>query len=445
MKIAIVGAGMTGLTAARELTRRGHEVTVYERKDEPGGSVKSVQENGWMMEYGPNTIQVRSRQVLDLLESLDLDMEICRADEAAAKRYIVHDGVLKPLPGSVGDFIKSDLFPTSAKWGLFGDLIAKKGTDPSETLSSFVRRRLGQPWLDYAINPFVAGIYAGDPVQLSVRYAFPRLYELEQQYGSLILGSLLSRRKRKKAGRIPPQMLSFQKGLQTLPRALAAGAGSLEYGATVERVQQKEGRWILTVNGSLSEPYDRVLLTIPLYHQSEQLVNGGGQLLQAADQLIYPPLSVILTGYRTEQVNHPLDGFGFLVPEVEKRTILGTLFSSSLFPGRAPEGHVLLTTFVGGARSPGRAGKESGVLREEVSKELSDLLGIIGEPAFFDHVYWPKSIPNYTTAYPEVLKAIEQVESQNTGVYLGGNYRGGISLPDCMESGLAWADRLTEG
>lgn len=438
MRVGVVGAGITGLVAAWSLHRTGHEVVVYERHDRSGGSIRSDRVDGWLKEYGPNTLQVRSREVLDLLMELGLEEEIVEANPEASKRYILFEKEFQALPASIKEAWLSPLFGVETAWKIIQEPFRRAGNNPDETLSSFVRRRLGDEVLDRAIDPFVSGIYAGDPDLLSVRHAFPSLYELEKRWGSLILGSVLGKKSRKEKGRIPARLLSFRKGLGQLPERLSEPL-DIRYGQTVERVQRDGSGWRLVTGGAASEPFDRIILNVPFYHLSEQLLDGGGDLLGQASTLIYPPLSVLHTGFRREDVEHPLDGFGFLVPKREKRTLLGTLFSSTLFPDRAPEGCVLLTTFVGGVRDRERASETTERLLEHVMKEFQDLLGVRAAPVLVDHTYWPHAIPNYTTEYDRVLEAIDRVEERNPGVHLAGNVRGGISVPDCMEQGARLA------
>lgn len=441
MRVGVVGAGITGLVAAWSLHQAGHEVVLYERHHRPGGSIRSERENGWLKEFGPNTLQVRSRAVWQLLLELGLEEEIIEANPKASRRYILFEKALHALPSSVREAWRSPLFGTETARKLIQEPFRAPGEDPDESLSSFVRRRLGDEVLERAIDPFVSGIYAGDPDLLSVRHAFPALFEMEQSWRSLILGSVLGKRSRKKRGRIPARLLSFRNGLQVLPERLADPL-DIRYGKTIERVQRDGSTWRLVSGGAASEPFDRIILNVPFYHLSEQLLDGGGDLLGHVSTLIYPPLSVLHTGFRREDLEHPLDGFGFLVPKSEKRTMLGTLFNSTLFPGRAPEGHVLLTTFVGGVRDRERASEPTHQLLDDLMNEFRDLLGVRAAPVMVDHTYWPHAIPNYTTDYDRVLEAIDRVEERNPGVYLAGNVRGGISVPDCMEQGAKLAQTI---
>jgi protoporphyrinogen/coproporphyrinogen III oxidase len=441
-KIAIAGAGITGLTAAWVLQKKGCEVTVFEKKDQPGGSIKSVESDGWLAEYGPNTFQLKSQKILNFFDDLNLTGQLIEADSKASKRFVVNNGELVEVPSGALDFFRSSLFSMKGKLRLLREPFVGKSNDSMESLSSFVERRLGRDVLDNAVDPFVAGIYAGTPENLSVRLAFPKIYNLEQQYGSLITGAVRKGIHNRKNKKFKTKLISFDKGLQVLPNRISSQIKNIRFNTEVSRVEQGSNGIKLIAGGVRYDNFDHVLLNMPLYKFSDQLIEGGDTLFDSLNSAPYPPLSVILTGYERKQVQHPLDGFGFLVPLNESRKILGSLFNSSLFPNRAPAGYVMITTFVGGMRQPVLAAKDSEELKDIVQSEHSELLGITGTPKFFDHIFWPNSIPQYTTEYDRVLKSIDMVEKKNPGVYLIGNFRGGISMPDCIENGLKIEGKL---
>lgn len=443
-RIAIVGAGITGLTSAWKLQESGFEVVVFERRNHAGGSIKTVRQRGWQVEYGPNSLQIKSEKVLNFIQNLGLENELEEAGQAGSKRYILRNGQLVPVPMGIRDLIKSSLISRAGKFRILKEPFVRTGENPDETLSAFVRRRVGHEFLDYAIDPFVAGVYAGRPDQLAVKYAFPKMYEMEQRYGSLIGGALANAWQKRNGQKFKTRLVSFNKGLQQLPDQISGQLKKIRLGHDVTRLQRTSSGWEILANGTKFGEFDKVLLNIPLYRINEQLIDGGGEILDILNDAGYPPLSILVTGYKREQVEHPLDGFGFLVPEKEKRKILGTLFNTSLFPGRAPAGHELLTTFIGGGRQPDLATLASEELIDLVKRELSDLLGVTGSPVFVDHIYWPNSIPQYTPDYGNVLAAIEKLEREHSGLSLIGNFRGGISVPDCIGNGLDWADKLSD-
>lgn len=451
MKIGIIGGGITGLTAAWALTKAHHEVKVFEAGKEPGGVMQTHHEDGWLVETGPNTVMARSPKIGRLIYGLGLEDEWMFADDTANKRYIVRNAKTVPLPMGVGSFLSTDLFSLKAKLRLLREpFISAWDNREEENLAHFVRRRLGDEFLDYAINPFVAGVYAGSPDSLSVKHAFPKLYELEQRYGSLIKGQIFGARERKKreeTEKTKARLFTFKNGLQALPQRMAEQLGaSVEYGAEVKRISGNEGSWKIDTGDKSFSDFDAVICTVPLHQlDSIRFETRGTEQLDVLGDLYYPPVSVVATGFKRDQVEHPLDGFGMLIPEAEGRSMLGTLFTSSLFPGRAPEGHVLLTTFVGGSRQPEMAKRSTEDLYPFIENDLQDLLGVQGKPVFLHHRQWPHAIPQYQVGYGKYLRAMKQFEEANPGFRFAGNFRGGISVSDCLTNALELVDEFEGG
>ena len=317
-------------------------------------------------------------------------------------------------------------------------------------MAAFVVRRLGQEFLDYAINPFVSGVYAGDPWKLSVREAFGKVYDLEQRYGSLIRGQILGARERTKRGTVSKQnapKLSFRNGLSTLTDALSDKVeSSLRYGQTLLAVEQTGAGWRLTFNNgtkTVVSEHSTVLLTLPAYRLGSvglrSQFGGGFGFLEGID---YAPVSSVVFGFRRDQVQHPLDGFGFLVPEVEHFNILGAIFSSSLFPNRAPDGHVCISCYMGGLRAPELPFHTR---EDQLARALADLdksLGIEGKPVFTHHAVYPHAIPQYEIGYSGIRHQIEKIEQNCPGLHLGGNYYKGVSLSNSILNGLTLGEQL---
>lgn len=438
-KVAIIGAGITGLGAAWRLKQAGHAVTVFEGSSRVGGSISTHRESGYLVEEGPNTIQLTSRENEKWLEDIGLGSAMQDADERAGKRFLIRDRRVIAVPGSASGFLHTPLFSWKAKLRLLREPFASKA-DPEadESLADFVVRRLGREMLDYAIDPFVGGVYAGDPSQLSVRYGFPKLYRLEQNHRSLILGSIALRRERKRAGTLyKTRLVSFADGLQALPETLAESlSGSVRLEQIVSGIEYID-RWkVRTEAGDLpdSETFDAVVLALPAPALSKLLINGepGFTFLSEIES---PPVASLSLGFRRDQIEHPLDGFGALVPSREPYRILGTLFSSSLFSGRAPEDHVLLTTFIGGTRAPDLALQPINGLREIVLTDLRQLLRITGSPCFEHLRTWDQAIPQYKIGHGRFIDHLRSCEGRFPGLRIGGNARDGISLSYCIEGG----------
>ncbi|AOS45871.1 Protoporphyrinogen oxidase [Lacunisphaera limnophila] len=449
--VAIVGAGITGLTAALRLHEQGHRVTVFERGPQPGGSIRSTSEEGWLYEAGPNSLQY-GPEVKQLVTTLGLEAELTPAAPQAKRRFLVRDGRFVAVPSSPPALIKSKLFGARTKFSLLGELFTRPRIRTADlSLAELVRSHFTQELVDYAVNPLIAGIYAGDPEKLSVRHAFPALWAAERSHGSLIRGMMAGAKARKATGQsgVPP-IVSFRRGLQTLTDALAARlpAGSVLTGATVETLLPGQPhRLVWQQNGqSQSGEFDTVVLAAPATALSQLTVGSLGERpLATLENIPHPPVSSLFLGYRRDQIAHPLDGFGGLVPAVERRNVLGILFSSTLFPGRAPEGHVALTIFVGGMRQPDHARLAPEALLRLIDRDLQDLVGAKGAPVFMRHTHWPRAIPQYIPGFERWLDQMTALEARHPGLFIGGNARDGISVPDCIKSGTRLAERVSQG
>jgi oxygen-dependent protoporphyrinogen oxidase len=448
--VAIVGAGITGLTAACQLLTQGCRVTVFERETVPGGAIRSTAGDGWLSEAGPNSLQY-GPEVRQLVADLGLESEIVPVAPGAKRRFVVRGGRFMPVPDSPLAFVGSPLFGLRTKFSLLTEFLTRPRVRTTDlSLADLVRSHFTQELVDYAVNPLVAGIYAGDPEKLSVRYGFPSLWTAERSHGSLIRGLLAAAKARKAAGEpgLSP-IISFRRGLQTLTDALAARlpAGSLLTGATVETLLPgKPNRLVWQRDGQTgSGEFDAVVLAAPAGALAQLTVGALGERpLASLDNIPHPPVSSLFLGYRREQVAHALDGFGGLVPAVERREVLGILFSSTLFPGRAPEGHVALTVFAGGLRQPDNARLGLDQLLGRIDRDLRDLVGAEGPPVFVRHTHWPRAIPQYVPGFERWLEQMAALEDRHPGLFIGGNARDGISLPDCIKSGRKLAARVLQ-
>jgi len=442
--VAVVGGGITGLVAAHRLQRAGYDVTLFEASHRTGGVIQSVREDGFLAECGPNTIMETSPVIGEVIEELGIADRRRDSDPAANKKYVIRGGRTIPVPESPPAFFTSPLFSVRAKLALLREPFVPRGTDPDESLASFVRRRLGQEFLDYAINPFVAGVYAGDPERLSVREAFPKVWALEESYGSLIRGQIQGARDRKRRGtaskRNAPK-LSFDEGIETLPRALAASLGDrIRLQAPVERIEKRQGGWEV---GPAKDVFGAVVFALPAFALAGLSIAGCGTIdLSALGEIRYPPVASVVLGFRRDQVDHPLDGFGALVPEVEGKKILGTIFSTTLFPDRAPDHHVLLTTYIGGTRAPELAEQGHERLCEIARLDLHDLFGVSGAPLFSHSFSYPRAIPQYEVGYGRFREVMSGAESAAPGVFFVGHCRDGIALGDSIASGAGAAERV---
>ena len=440
--VAVIGAGIAGLAAAHRLLTAGVDVTVYEGADRVGGVVHTVHDSGFLVEDGPNTITAPAPLLRQLLSDLHLLDRMIPAAAVARRRYVIRHGRPVSLPSGPLDLLTTALLSPRGRLRLLAEPFAAAPPASDESVADFARRRLGSEAAAYLVDPFVAGIFAARADQLSVRYALPRIAAMEREHGSLFRGALAAAKKRTSGSPRRPTIWSLPEGLGELPAALAAPlSGRIEFGAPVLAAARSGDAWELRVDGReaparhaaiiWAAPAHRLVAALPIDHRSAEALTG----------LFYAPVAVVALGFRRADVGHPLDGFGMLAPSAEGRRILGTLFSSSLFPGRAPDGMVLLTTFVGGARSPELAADPPEVQLPRVLGELRALLSIRGEPVYHRLVQWPAAIPQYRPGHAAVNAAIDEFE-RLPGVALAGSYRAGVSVGDTIASGLAAAERI---
>ncbi len=441
-KIVVIGAGISGLTAAYLLSQRGLDVRIIEKKSEVGGSIESVNENGFLFDRGPNSALETTPLISKLVKELKVEDELLYANKAANKRYILKNNQLHALPMSPPAFFKSKLFSGKAKLRLLAEpFIGKSNDGYYQSLADFVKRRLGQEFLDYAINPFVAGVYAGRPEELSVKSAFPKLYALEENYGGLIVGTIRSIRERKKRTEKSKQsakMLSFKSGMIALPKAIEKYFGDkIILSSEVISIDKSDEGYIVSYkHNGIDEAIicNAVLSTVPAYVASELFSKFNKDFKVHSEAIYYPPVMVYFLAYNKKDIRQPLDGFGFLIPENEKKSFLGALWSSVIFPFRSDDNHATFTLFIGGSRNPDFIRENKNDVMLKVKKEFEEIMGIKGEPVYSAYRVWDKAIPQYNIGYIEHERFFDQFEKQNPGIFISGNFRGGISVGDCIKN-----------
>lgn len=443
LPVAVIGGGITGLTAAWHLKKQGRNVVVFEAAPVSGGAIRSHRDEGWLHEAGPNSLLERSKAVASFIDAVGLGARRIYASDAAKNRYVVRGGQLMALPTSPVGFLKTRLFSTRAKIRLLSEPFrTRSSSNCEESVATFVQRRLGREFLDYAINPFVGGVYAGDPRQLSVRHAFPKLHALEQKHGSLFRGAF---KERNTSGGPKGRIFSFPNGLAELPAAIVRSLGdAVWFSNRVTQVRRTDAHWEIVSESrgtKWANRFSSVICAMPgdaLAGLPFEEVPGADRL-SVLREINHPPVVSVFMGFRRKDVMHPLEGFGLLVPEVEQRNILGTLFSSTLFPGRAPDEMVGLTSFVGGVRSPELTSLDDLDLARLVGNELRELLRANGPIQYLDVRRWPRAIPQYALGYDRYKEIFSAIEAAAPGLLIGGNARDGISISSCIESGIRLA------
>jgi oxygen-dependent protoporphyrinogen oxidase len=442
----VVGAGISGLVCAYALRKAGVDAQVIESNATPGGVIRSERRDGYLLEFGPQSFNAMSALV-NLCRELHIDDQLLPAP-ANAPRYVLVKGGLRPVPLSPPAFIASSLFSPLTKLRVLRDILGRSTPPRSdESVAAFTRRKFSRELLDKLVGPFVSGIYAGDPEKLSLRSAFPQLYEAEKSAGSVIRGLLFSARKRS-ASAEKPALQTFREGNLTLIQALAANLGpNLSCGVTAQRIgltatSSGTPAFEITVIANGREELlttNRLIIATPAQQAATLLADVDPQFESALSAIAYAPVAVVSLDYPKSAIHHSLEGFGFLVPRSSGLRILGTVWNSSLFPNRAPDGHALLTSFVGGATDPSAVSLPESEIVSIVHGELSSVLGI-SQPPSFSHVQaWQRAIPQYNLGHIQLIDRLDQMQSKYLSIRLIGNYLGGPALGACVEQALTVA------
>jgi len=442
--VIVIGAGISGLVCAYALKKSGKDVLLLEANDSPGGMIHSIAENGFLFETGPQSFSTTA-QLNALIEDLGLANEFVAAP-AKAPRYIFVDGQLRAVPLGPGAFLASSLLNWSTKFSILREPFTKSVPPADdESIASFTLRKFKPELLELLVGPFVSGIYAGDPEKISLRAAFPTLHEAERTAGSILRGMRTIAKKRS-GPRVKPALASFRQGNQTLISTLAGKVGdSLRVGRPVSRVtKSSDGRFTIATDTEQFESQHLVLAT-PTSVAAAQLQDLAPVAASALSQIEYAPVAVVSLGYRRADVGHSLTGFGFLVPRSAGLKILGTVWNSSLFPNRAPNEHVQLTSFLGGALDPDTASLSDSALIEIAHRELSPILGLSAQPAASRVTAYKQAIPQYNLGHTQRIATIQSELAKIPGLYIIGNYLKGPAIGACVEHAQSVAESIRIG
>lgn len=436
--IGILGAGLAGLTVAWHLQRAGIPYRLLERCSQPGGYIRSVREGAYLRELGPNSLLLDS-QTRILLNDLDLNEAILPANPVGNDRFIFRRGAYRKLPSGPLSLLfgyrgERPFFGIKTLRALWRERNLKSRSPEGETLAEFFERRFSPELVAYALDPFVAGIYAGDPRRLLVGSTFPSLLDYETRYGSVLKGFFKNRGNQRR------ESVSFKNGLQTLTNALARNLTGFEPDTEVFSVAKLSGGgWRLHTNQG-TEQFEKLVITAPAFVAAEWFKESLPQFSEALMQVHYPPMTVVHTAFRRADVAHPLRGFGGLNPSVEGRFAAGHLWTSSVFDQRCPPDEVLLTSFVGGMQAPRYARLPEGELLRRLGTELREAFGIRGEPTFQRLFCWDRAIPQYDADALPAQRLALSYEAE--GLHLCANWLGGVSLSDGLEKGRRLAEKL---
>lgn len=464
-KVIIIGGGISGLSTAwllRDKAQRAGvelDISLLEKEQRIGGKIWSIKEEGYICEWGPNGFLDSKPQTLELCSSIGVDGSLHRSNDNARKRFIFSGGELHRLPENGPSFLKSRLISWPGKLRLALEptpFVAGPPQGADETLAAFGRRRLGKEALDKLIAPMVSGIFAGDPETMSLVSCFPRIAELERDYGGLVRAMIMLAKKKKKevaegkavssAAGPGGVLTSFREGIQFLTDALAASLGTVV----------RPGSPVVAVNKGQSAPYrlrcadgseheaDCVIAAAPAFTVASMLDALDPTMSSVLNQIPYSSMTVVCFGYERDRIGHPLDGFGYLIPKKEGRSILGTLWDSSMFENRAPAGKVLLRSMMGGACFPEYIRLSDDEVVSRVRQDLRAVMGIDADPSFVRVFRHEQAIPQYTVGHGKRLDALDERLREHPGLLLTGNSYRGIGLNDCVAAAQRASDEALE-
>lgn len=461
-RVVIVGGGISGLATAYYVKRGAAQggddvnVVVLEKEGDPGGKMKTFHEEGFIIEWGPNGFLTNKPDTLELVASLGMDAMLLESSDSSRKRYVFIDGSLKKLPESPGEFFASDILSLKGRARVAMEpFVSARKEEGDESLFEFAKRRLGEEAAEKLIEPMAAGVYAGNPENMSLRSCFPLVYALEREYGGLVRGMLGKMKERRKrgvrdgGGPAGPGgvLMSFDGGVMSLIEEIVSRGGfSFQRDCNVVKVRRGEGSSFFVEHicrGQDGEvEADVVVVASPAYTASTLLSDMDGELSGLVGDISYAPIATVALGFEKRQYGKVLDSFGFLVPRRESRKVLGILFDSSIFSNRAPMGHALIRGMIGGARNPELAFRPEDELLEIMKEEVGDILGMREGPSFVRVYRHEMGIPQYPVSHPSRVERIRERLREIPGLLLNNNAYEGIGLNDCVRNSRITAQEV---
>ncbi|MGI9429604.1 MAG: protoporphyrinogen oxidase [Bythopirellula sp.] len=462
-RIAIIGGGISGLTAAYRLTTllpQAH-IELFEASERLGGVLYTRSDDDYLLELGADSFIDKLPAAVELCRELGLGDQIIPTNEEPRKALVLHGGKLHPVPEGfvqmrpekLGPMLRTQLLSWRGKLRLLAERWKRSPAELAneqfdESVASFATRRLGREVFERLVQPLLAGIYTADPYQLSVAATMPTVFEAERQHGSLSRAALAAAQPGQGSGARYASFVTPRGGLATLIAALVdrLHQADVHFNAPISAVtQHADQRWSISrVDGAETQRFDGVIVALPAPVAGRLLDATDSELSAELAAIPYASSAVVALVYRRNQINDPLDGFGIVVPTVEGRQIVAASFSSVKFPGRAPSDQVLIRVFVGGALQPELLEKSDTEIKRLAQAELSDILSIVGVPLRSDLVRWKEKMPQYHVSHLQRVERIEALTGLHAGLELAGNAYRGVGIPQCVQSGDSAARRLLE-
>lgn len=464
-RIAVVGGGIAGLAAAHRVTELdpAAEVLLFEAADRLGGVIETFREGPYLVEAGADNFITDVPWAIDLCRRLGIEDQLLRTNDQFRRAAVVHRGRLQPIPEGFLIMAPSKVWPVLSTpilslWGklrLAAEYFVPRraNAEEDESLGSFARRRFGRETFERLIQPLVGGIYTADAEQLSLKATLPRFLDMEAEHGSLIRASRKKSNAEKtkadqaSSGSRYSMFVALRDGLDGLARAIAERLprGTVRLNSPVESIEPREGQqWAVSIAGENPTQFtvDGVVVATPAHVAARQVAPALKELSGLLNQILYAGAAVIALGFRRDQISHPLNGFGFVVPLVERRKILSASFSSIKYDGRAPEDHVLVRVFIGGACQGEYLELEDDALIDIATAELSELIGLQGEPVISRVCRYHRAMPQYHLGHLQLVDTIDAQVAKHPGLALAGNAYRGVGIPHCVHSGELAAERV---
>jgi len=467
-KVVVIGGGISGLATAYYILKRAQEkgeeveLTLLEASSRTGGKIWSPSQEGYICEVGPNGFLDNKPWTLELCDDLDISERLMPSSENSRKRFVYVNGRLRELPPSATGFVFSDILSWKGKMRIALEIFTQPSEQEDETVASFVQRHLGEEALKKLVGPMVSGVYAGDPYRMSLKSAFPVMSQLEKEGGGSLIRAAMGRMKKareekkeekrgfKKGSAAGPGgvLTSFPEGIEYLTNSLTQALGErVKLSSRATRIEEGDENFLVAYDsheGPGALEADAVVTATPAYTTGELLSYLDSEMASRAGEIPYTKLALVCLGYERGEVEHDLQGFGFLVPHEENKTILGCLWDSSMFDHRAPEGKALLRVMVGGARAEEKALLDDEELLSAIKSDLEDTMGITAEPEFVRIFRHRKAIPQYNLGHGKVVKALEEKMEEHRGLFITGNAYRGVGINDCVHQSQITAERVTE-
>ncbi|MFD2531686.1 protoporphyrinogen oxidase [Gracilimonas halophila] len=437
-KVLVLGGGISGLAVAWNLHKAGIPFKLIEKDPETGGVISSSFVEGTVLDFGPNSLRDRDGSIRKLAEEVGLKDEIVEISEAFKTRFIVRDGALQSLTPSLKTLFTTSVISAKGKWRALAEPFIPKGTSEDESVGAFLERRIGKEAVEYLVDPVFSGIYAGDIYQISKKEILPRLVENEQKFNSIVMGAL---RSKKKGSDIKPKVLTFKKGIQQLTEAISNKISDHILNEEVTNIRKAgNGFEVETFEGKYKS--DKVISCLPAHNLASILEGFAPECTENLQSINYAPMLSTQVIFSKKDIELPRSGFGFLIPRKENIRLLGAIWKSSIFPELTSKGKVHFTLMTGGAHDRDILSDDIQKVEQQILSEFSKLINTSSKPGFVKSKLWAKAIPQFHVGYKAIRSEFKRTEEENQGFYLGGNYRWGVSVPDCVKGAEELVKRM---